>query len=347
MAITIKEIAALAGVSRGSVDRVLHDRGNVSPQIKQKIELVLKEINYKPNISASLLAKNSKYKILIIIPNSDIDPYWALPKQGIKEGAKLVDHYAIELEWLTFNQESDISFKNALKKALSIDADAVLLTPELKKESQEFITEIKKRKIPIITINTQLGDGSTVPYIGQDSLQSGIIAGRLFDLLIPDIKKILIVNMGSNTENAQHVIKKEAGLRLYFADKNKVKIDTIEIDNYEDITQVRNIIEGKLDGTQGIFVTNSRIYKLENAIKEQLKNSDIKLIGYDLIDPNIVLLKSGIVSFLLNQKPKQQGLQAINLLTQKLLFKQEIPPISHLAIDVVIKENCDYFYSVS
>ncbi len=346
MAITIKEIAELAGVSRGSVDRVLHNRGNISPAIKEKIEKVLKEINYKPNVSASLLAKNKTSKILIIIPRADKDQYWELPTKGIKEGAKLVSHYPIELEWMTFNNESDNSFKNTLQKALISAPDAILLAPELKKESQEFITKIKERDIPIVTINTQLGDGSTVPYIGQDSLQSGTIAGRLFDLLIPGIRDILIINMGGNTENAQHVINKEAGLRLFFADKNnKVNINTIEIDNYEDTTQVRNIVEERLDGIQGIFVTNSRIYKLENALRSQLEKRDIKLIGYDLIAPNVKLLKEGFVSFLLNQNPKQQGLLAINMLTQKILFKQDIPLVSNFPIDIIIKENCDYFYS--
>jgi len=343
VSITIKEIATLAGVSRGSVDRVLHNRGNVSPEIKAKIEKVLEEINYKPNISASLLARNNTYKILIIIPKAENDSYWKLPAQGIKEAAKLVSHYPIKLDWLLFNNESEISFKNSLRKALDQNPDAILLAPVLKKEAQVFIQEVKQREIPIVTINTQLGEGSTVPFVGQNSMQSGIIAGRLFELLKPGIKNILITNLGNNTQNTEHVISKDAGLRFFFAKKG-VNIQTIEIDNFDDTNQIKNAIQDKLDKTEGIFVTNSRSYKLVNAIRPELLDQDIKLIGYDLIPPNINLLKEGIIAFLLNQNPKQQGLLAMNMLTQKLLYKQALPAVSHLPIDVVIKENCDYFY---
>lgn len=343
--ITIKQIAEMAGVSRGSVDRVLHNRGNVSPQIRMKIEKVLKEINYKPNISASLLARNNTFEILVIIPRADTESYWSLPIQGIKEGLSAVGHYPIKLSWLLFNNENVNSFKKILKTAQSLKPDAILLAPVHKLESQKFVKAIKQKQIPIITINTQLGDGSTVPYIGQDSYQSGIIAGRLFDLLIPDLKNILITNLGTNTHNAQHVVNKESGLRLFFSQRPEVSIDTLEIENHDDTNHVKKIIGDKLlNQNQGVFVTNSRMYKLVNALQDDFTAKGTKLIGYDLIAPNVKLLKSGIVSFLLNQNPKQQGLRAINLLIQKLLFKQELPTQSHLPIDVVMKENCDYFF---
>ena len=46
MAATIKQIAELSGVSRGTVDRVLHNRGGVDPQIAKKIQKIAKENGY-------------------------------------------------------------------------------------------------------------------------------------------------------------------------------------------------------------------------------------------------------------------------------------------------------------
>ena len=54
--ITIKDIAQLAGVSKGTVDRVIHNRGEVSEASRQKVLEVAQRIGYKPNIYASLLA---------------------------------------------------------------------------------------------------------------------------------------------------------------------------------------------------------------------------------------------------------------------------------------------------
>ena len=45
---TIKDIAKLAGVSKGTVDRVIHKRGKVSTKSYDKVVAILDKINYKP-----------------------------------------------------------------------------------------------------------------------------------------------------------------------------------------------------------------------------------------------------------------------------------------------------------
>ncbi|EJW92983.1 protein containing Bacterial regulatory protein, LacI domain protein, partial [gut metagenome] len=58
----IKDIALLAGVSTGTVDRILHNRGKVSEESRRKIEDVLKKINYQPNLIARSLALKKSYR---------------------------------------------------------------------------------------------------------------------------------------------------------------------------------------------------------------------------------------------------------------------------------------------
>ena len=57
---TIKEIADLAGVSRGTVDRVLNNRGSVNPQTAQKIMEIVHALDYKPNRAGLVLAAQKK-----------------------------------------------------------------------------------------------------------------------------------------------------------------------------------------------------------------------------------------------------------------------------------------------
>ena len=60
---TIKDIAELAGVSKGTVDRVIHKRGKVSSKALEQVNKVLDQIEYKPNPIAKSL-KNNKFKTL-------------------------------------------------------------------------------------------------------------------------------------------------------------------------------------------------------------------------------------------------------------------------------------------
>ena len=61
--VRIKDIAERAGVSKGTVDRVIHNRGNVAPAVKQRVLEVMKELNYRPNILASALAYNKNWTL--------------------------------------------------------------------------------------------------------------------------------------------------------------------------------------------------------------------------------------------------------------------------------------------
>ena len=59
MRTTIKMIAERAGVSIGTVDRVLHDRPYVKAEVRERVLQVLEELDYHPNRMASALATSS------------------------------------------------------------------------------------------------------------------------------------------------------------------------------------------------------------------------------------------------------------------------------------------------
>ena len=64
MKVTLEQVAQKANVSRRTVDRVINSRGNVRPEVEQKVRGVLKELNYQPNKLASALAY-SKTPVMI------------------------------------------------------------------------------------------------------------------------------------------------------------------------------------------------------------------------------------------------------------------------------------------
>ena len=62
--VTINDVAKAAGVSKGTVDRVLHNRGEVSKKSKEKVLRVIEELGYKPNLYASMLASEENHDLL-------------------------------------------------------------------------------------------------------------------------------------------------------------------------------------------------------------------------------------------------------------------------------------------
>lgn len=59
MAITLNQIAEICGVSRGTVDRALHNKGNVRPAVAERIKAVANEYGYTPNRAGLALSRTS------------------------------------------------------------------------------------------------------------------------------------------------------------------------------------------------------------------------------------------------------------------------------------------------
>ena len=68
---TIMDIARRTGLSKGTVDRVLHNRGEVSKKSYDKVMTAVKEMGYEPNMYASLLAKSQKRSIAVLLPSPE------------------------------------------------------------------------------------------------------------------------------------------------------------------------------------------------------------------------------------------------------------------------------------
>ena len=70
--VTINDVAEAAGVGKGTVDRVLHNRGRVSEETRKRVLKCIEELGYKPNTAARMLAKRRIYKIAVIYQNSGV-----------------------------------------------------------------------------------------------------------------------------------------------------------------------------------------------------------------------------------------------------------------------------------
>ena len=98
----------------------------------------------------------------------------------------------------------------------------------------------------------------------------------------------------------------------------------------------------KTPNIQGIFVTTSKLFHIVPILKK-LKRTDIKLVGFDLIDNNLKYLHNDGIHFLINQNPKKQGFMGIMNLFNYLVLKKNINTLQLLPLDIVIKENIQYY----
>ena len=80
--VRIKDIALKAGVSTGTVDRVIHNRGRVSKKVEEDILKILREMNYEPNLMARALGSHRVYTLAALIPDPATDLFGTHQSQG-------------------------------------------------------------------------------------------------------------------------------------------------------------------------------------------------------------------------------------------------------------------------
>lgn len=348
--VRIKDIANLAGVSVGTVDRVIHKRGKVAKDKEDKIKRAMEELQYEPNLVARSLAMQAQFKIAVVIPLYNKDAFWLDQLEGMKGAIQEIKNFGFSIELLSFNDQVAGDLLKQKRKLTKGNFDAVLIAPTLKEDSIGFLSSVEKRNIPYVLVNTNLKRKSNLSlgYIGQNSFQSGALAGKLLSFnMNRKNSELLILHMEKDAEKGEHMMQKEKGFKHYFEEKRKVKINTIveKIPEFNSPKLLRKRmlkIFKKHPKLHGIFVTTSRIHHLTKVL-EELEVNDINLVGFDLIKKNIDLLYQYDRMFLINQNPYLQGYYGIIQIFEHLLKKNSIPQKLYLPLDVITLENYRYY----
>ncbi|MDR6844719.1 LacI family DNA-binding transcriptional regulator [Flavobacterium granuli] len=335
---TIKDIAQLAGVSKGTVDRVLHKRGKVSVDALNKINEVLNVINYEPNLVARNLKNNKVYHICILLPDPEIDPYWQPCIKGIEDAVKEFRAYNFSIKTFFFNPESKKSFLEINEIVLEMSPDAVLLPPLFHKETLEVVKKYDELNIIVNTFNNQVQSDSIKSFVGQDLFHSGRVAAKLLDLLLKK-GQITIIHIDESIKNAIHMQEKERGFRNYFNEKENQDYDisTLKLKSPNVEINFTNFLNENQD-LSGIFVSTSKAYQIAKVISET-KTKNIAIIGYDLIANNVNYLNQGVIDFLIHQNQKRQTYLGVISIIEFFLFDKQIPNTILLPIDIVNSEN--------
>jgi LacI family transcriptional regulator len=346
--VRIKDIARLAGVSAGTVDRVLHNRGEVSEKTRNRILAIIRNSDYQPDLLASTLAAKKGFRLAALIPGGTADnQFWNYPLKGIEEGLREIMHFGVSLEKYCFNFFDRDEFLHQAARMLDNDPQGVIIAPVFTPEATELLNDLGEKNIPAVLINANICTGSCLAFIGQDSIQSGMVAGRIMHYGTGDDADILIVNFMRDNGRQDHILKREEGFRKYFrdvcgrADANlrQLNIDEKPGNNPEKLLQ--DAIDSSGRPPKGIFVTNSKVFRVARFL-EKIPGKII-LIGYDLLDENKYFLRKGTIDFLISQKPQEQGYKSIMTLYHHLVLKKEVEKNQYLPIDIITRENLEHY----
>lgn len=345
--IRIVDIAKLANVSAGTVDRVLHKRGYVSEEKRIKVEKVLKEINYEPNMVARFLASKRTYRLCAIIPAHSKGDYWEQVYTGINLAINELKSFNVSVEFLYFEQQDVSSFYEVTKDLIEKNYNGIVIATLFGSRVIDLSKLLNEKEIPYVFIDSNIPNQNNLAYFGANSVISGSIAAKLMIKEVGNNADIVMAHIKNTDKGTSTQMQgREYGFREYLENINfQGTFHSLEINPDEYIQSVRqfeNIIENAKNPLGGI-VFNSRIYELADLYEKIKSPKKITLIGYDSIDQNTEAIKNDKVSFLIAQRPGLQGYDGIKALSNFLLFKQNPEKLNYMPLDILVKENIDYY----
>ena len=344
----IKDIAALANVSIGTIDRVLHNRKGVSPKTKERVLQIIEETGFKKNVMASRLklAAIKKINIAVLLPEFTNEVvYWNLTNQGIRKASDELFEQGVSVKNYFFNLLNPETFRSVCNQVDENGFDAIITVPFFEKEISLLLEKAKIRKAPVVFLDSVRQDNLSGNYILQNSFKAGMVAGRLLHGLVKEDGQYFVFNILNERGTQLNNKQREMGFRAFFAQNfsdSKIEIHSINhpLESKEDLREeVLTLLDP--DRNKGIFVSNARSFIVADILAEcQIPNTNI--IGFDLTKQNLLKLNSGEIDFLINQQPDYQGYAAVKGLYKYITVQDASELTLDIPVEIIIKENADF-----
>lgn len=339
MGVTLKQIAELAGVSRGTVDRALYDRGRVNPDMAQKIKKIAKDLGYQPNRAGRALAlSKNPIKIGIIIQSYET-PFMKAVLHGVKDAGDEVEHLGGHVLLRKIKSVNPFELVKTMDELKLLGVSAIALVPTQDNNFCEKVNEfVSNYHIPIVTLNSDVEHTKRLCFVGQNSLQSGRTAAGLMGE-ISGGKGLISVISGPSTNPAlkDRLIGFEQEMKTSFPDISLLPVaysyDEEIIGKETAMYQLQ-----KHPDITGIFVTSNGDSGVCDALRELNLDQKVKVICYDLTEDNVMNLKSGAINYLIGQNSYKQGYEPIMILFH-LLLEDKQPSKEFIYTEIVIKSK--------
>lgn len=338
MGITIKKIAELCSTSRGTVDRVINKRGNVNPELEKRILEVMKEYNYKPNVTAKALVKFKKKRTIGVVINSIGNNFYDSVIEGINKAKEKVSDYNVDVIIKEIKGYDDKIQLEAICELERQKISGLVLTPVYSKIIIEKVNALKAKGIPTVFANADVDESNRFAVVSANNKKSGKIAAQIASLVLHEKSKIAIVTGSFN--NLGH-IKRIKGFEeiIKNSDKNIELISVME--NNDDNEKSYNVVKRLIENNRKLDLIYFAAGGVQGGIQAICDSSaDIHAITMDESEFIRDYIDRDIIYATITQQPFVQGYKPITMLADYLVLniKPEKTKI-HTESEILLKHS--------
>ncbi|KMO86669.1 LacI family transcriptional regulator [Megasphaera cerevisiae DSM 20462] len=336
--VTIKQIADLCGVSRGTVDRVLNNRGNVKPEKRELILQMAKKLNYTPNPAGKALAAQKSNPVVgILLPSKGIH-FFDDVIDSLEKSEKKYEPYGMRVIWQTvrgYDVEEQCRILNELKPKIN----ALIVNPINDPRFVSKLNELIAAGIFVVTINNDVEQADTHYYVGSNYINGGRTMGALLKMIGPDEAHIGVILGSLKLLGHRHRLQ---GLQESINNIPAYSIIEVIEDNDDNICsydKTKNMLTAHPEINVLTILSSGGSYGTCRAAISMTDRNFLILV-FDTIPTTREMMKSGIIRAAIYQHPHQQGQKAMQLVFDYLV-NGIIPERNHYIMnnEIRILEN--------
>lgn len=341
MSVTIKKIAMLAGVSTGTVDRALHDRGRVNPKVAQRIKQIAEELNYQPNaVAKSLSIRSRNLKIAVILHIQTPNAYFDDVIAGIMRGKEEISDFGIAVELYRCADFDPVCQLNLIEKALEDGASAIAIVPIHNEQIRQRLDALQSDGFPIVFLTNIIDNAKYLSFVGCDYRLAGKITAGLLNMLQPRDGRLLLFSpsfqMYGHTLRAQGL---QSQLETEYPDIRLQKILELTGDDIRDYQITRVALEMYPD-TNLFVCPGASCHGNLQAITDMGFLGRAKVICYDYSEQIDAMIRNRQIQASITQCPQEQGYLAVRTLFDYLSAGKEPAFHNHyVRMRILLKEN--------
>lgn len=338
---TMKQIAQLAGVSRGTVDRVLNKRGSVKEETALKITEIANSLQYTPSKAARALATLKRdLKLSYIMPDPNANHFFQQVKEGVLEKAADLQEYGVTVELLCSDFSNPDCQVKLLEQAVANGTSGIVIAGFNRKETAAKLLEISSSGIPVVTANTDIANCGRIAYVGSDAYKSGQTAAGIARMIVHNHAKVGIITGSRSIQcHTERIRGFTDHLQQYAPEIKITEIKENKDDDFESFAVTKELLLSHPE-MDLLFLSGAGVFGACRAIEKFRPNSPLKVICYDCTQETKVMLEKGIIHVSICQQPEIQGSKPLDILFNSIALN--VPPAqeySYTKNEIIIRES--------
>ena len=339
---TIQTVAQMAGVSRGTVDRVLNGRAHVREDVRLRVLEAIRQSGYVSPRDTHQRQFQQAYppmKLGVLLPNWE-GQFRTEVDEGIAQAQAELESTGIQI--LIRRCETDIPAEalKLLDELTEAGAAGLAVCAANDPSITARISALADEGIPCVTFNSDLPDSRRLCFVGQDIYKAGRIAGGLMSRCVPAGSQLL-ATVGNLKFDGHR--QRLAGFRDRVRESGFPMEDLVVAETFNDYETTFRVVTEAIDRhprLRGIYMANLSVSGCAAAIEQAGKKGAIRLICHDLNESVRQLLLRGSIDFTIPQNLRQQGYGPLILL-RDVLRRKAAPDAARFnrQIDIVCSDN--------